>query len=69
MLPFGTGEQVAAHVRETVATLGCGGGYIFAPSQILGPDIPVENIRAMYGEAEDTHCQEPEERKKGKARP
>jgi len=23
-------------------------GYIFAPSQILGPDIPLENIHAMY---------------------
>ena len=27
---------------------GANGGYIFAPSQILGPDIPVENIAAMY---------------------
>lgn len=24
------------------------GGYICAPSQILGPDIPVENILFMY---------------------
>ncbi len=48
VLPFGTREQVAAHVRETVAALGHDGGYLFAPSQILGPDIPVENIVTMY---------------------
>jgi len=29
-------------------TLGRGGGYLFAPSQILGPDIPTDNILAMY---------------------
>jgi hypothetical protein len=27
---------------------GTRGGYIFAPSQILGPDIPIKNILAMY---------------------
>jgi uroporphyrinogen decarboxylase len=48
VLPFGTREQVEAHVRETVRALGATGGYIVAPSQILGPDIPVENIVAMY---------------------
>ncbi len=48
VLPFGSREEVACHVQETVATLGRDGGYIFAPSQILGPDIPVENILAMY---------------------
>lgn len=49
VLPFGSREEVACHVRATVATLGCGGGYLFAPSQILGPDIPTDNLLAMYG--------------------
>ena len=48
ILPFGTPEEVAAHAREVAETLGQKGGYIFAPSQILGPDIPMENIVAMY---------------------
>ena len=48
ILPFGTPEEVAAHAHEVAATLGAKGGYIFAPSQILGPDIPMENIVAMY---------------------
>ncbi len=49
ILPFGTREQVARHVSETIATLGAGGGYILAPSQILGPDIPVAHLLEMYG--------------------
>lgn len=49
VLPFGSRDEVAGHVRATVATLGRGGGYIFAPSQILGPDIPTDNLLAMYG--------------------
>lgn len=48
VLPFGTREKVESHVREVGAALGRDGGYIFAPSQILGPDIPVENLIAMY---------------------
>lgn len=50
ILPFGSQDEVRAHVRETVAAFAKDGGYIFAPSQILGPDIPVENIAAMYDE-------------------
>ena len=53
VLPFGTLEEVAAHAREVAETLGKKGGYIFAPSQILGPDIPMENIVAMYGAIND----------------
>lgn len=48
ILPFGTPDEVRAHVREVVGAMNS--GYIFAPSQILGPDIPVENILAMYDE-------------------
>ena len=50
VLPFGTPDEVRAHVRETVKVMGSSGGYVFAPSQILAPDIPVENILAMYDE-------------------
>ncbi len=50
ILPFGTQGEVRQHVRDTMAAFSQKGGYIFAPSQILGPDIPVENIVAMYNE-------------------
>jgi uroporphyrinogen decarboxylase len=50
VLPFGTPDEVRAHVSDVVGAMSADGGYIFAPSQILGPDIPVENIVAMYDE-------------------
>ncbi len=49
VLPFGTPEEVTAHAKGVSDALNAKGGYIFAPSQILGPDIPVENVIAMYG--------------------
>lgn len=49
VLPNSTPEEVVVHAREVMKTLNQKGGYIFAPSQILGNDIPIENIVAMYG--------------------
>jgi uroporphyrinogen decarboxylase len=48
ILPFGKAEDVRRHVVETVEALAPTGRYIFAPSQILGSDIPLENIITMY---------------------
>ena len=48
ILPFATPERVKEEVRHIVATLGQGGGYIFAPSHNIQADVPPENIVAMY---------------------
>ena len=48
VLPSAKPHEVENHAMDTIKGLGAHGGYIFAPSQILGPDIPVENIEAMY---------------------
>ena len=48
ILPFKNKEEVVAHVRCVVNAFAPTGRYIFAPSQILGSDIPLENIVAMY---------------------
>ncbi len=48
VLPFGSVAEVAAEVRECIATLGQGGGYILAPCHNLQAVTPVENIVAMY---------------------
>ncbi|NQU41880.1 methyltransferase, partial [bacterium] len=53
VLPRGSVEEVESHVKETMGTLGDSGGYVFAPSQILGPDIPVENVLSMYETAKN----------------
>lgn len=53
VLPNHTPDQVREHVIRTATLLGAGGGYITAPSQILAPDIPVENIDIMYRTANE----------------
>jgi uroporphyrinogen decarboxylase len=44
LLPFGTPEEIKAHVTETIKTLGKGGGHIIGPSQEVMRDVPLENI-------------------------
>jgi len=38
-------------VRDCLATLGAGGGYILAPCHNIQPVTPTENIIAMYATA------------------
>jgi len=45
---FGTPEHVRAEARRYCATLGAGGGYILAPAHLFQPDVPPENILAVY---------------------
>jgi uroporphyrinogen decarboxylase len=47
-LPFGTPEDVRQEVKERVETFRPYGGFTIAPSQHLLPEIPLENIVAMY---------------------
>jgi uroporphyrinogen decarboxylase len=54
VLPESSTEQVREHALYNIRTFGRNGGYIFAPSQLLGPDIPVENILAMYNAVRDS---------------
>jgi len=47
-LPFGAPDDVREAVRDRIATLGAGGGYILAASHDISADTPPENIMAMY---------------------
>lgn len=47
-LPFGNPRQVAEEVRDRIAVLGKGGGYILAPVHTVEPDVPTENVLAVY---------------------
>lgn len=47
-LPAGTKNEVIAEVKERIDKMAPGGGFCVAPSQWLLPDIPIENIIAMY---------------------
>jgi uroporphyrinogen decarboxylase len=47
LLPFGTPQQVRDMVRQTIRTLGQGGGCIIAPSQEVMNDVPIANVKAL----------------------
>jgi uroporphyrinogen decarboxylase len=47
-MPFGTPEQVAEVVKERIETVGEGGGLLIAPTHVLQPDVPWENIVAFF---------------------
>ena len=48
LLPHATPDQVAAEVRRYCDVLGTGGGYILGPAHLFQPDVPPENIWAVY---------------------
>ena len=53
VLPLGSVGDVRAHVRDTVATLRPGGGYIFCSDQAVTVDTPTANVLAMYDVLDD----------------
>jgi len=52
-IPFGSVEEVRAEVRHKITVFAPGGGYIFAPCHNLQPDVPPENIVAMFQAAHE----------------
>lgn len=51
VLPYGDIEEVREEVRRRVVDLAVGGGYILGPVHNVQPDVPPENLCAMYDEA------------------
>lgn len=49
LLPSGTPGEVAAEAARYCEILGGRGGYILGPAHLFQPDVPPENILAMYG--------------------
>jgi uroporphyrinogen decarboxylase len=47
-MPFGTPEDVRAEVKLRMETVGRNGGLLLAPSHVLQPDTPWENIVAFF---------------------
>jgi uroporphyrinogen decarboxylase len=48
LLPHGTADEVKSQARRYCSTFGSHGGYILAPAHLFQPDVPPENILAMY---------------------
>ncbi len=52
-MPFGTPEQVRQEVRRRIETCGYDGGLVLGPTHSLEPDVPWENIVALYEAIEE----------------
>ena len=48
LLPKGTPFEVATEARRYCEILGKSGGYILGPAHLFQPDVPSENILAVY---------------------
>ena len=46
-MPFGSPEEVKRVVKERIETMGRGGGLLLAPTHVLEPDVPWENVHAF----------------------
>jgi uroporphyrinogen decarboxylase len=48
LLPHATPSQVEAEARRYCEVAGAGGGYILGPAHLFQPDVPPENVLAVY---------------------
>ncbi len=55
-LPFGSPHEVRGVVRKLIDTVGQGGGFLIAPTHVVEPEVPWENIIAFL-EAVDAYGQ------------
>lgn len=46
-MPFGTPDEVRQTVRRMIGTVGRGGGLTIAPTHLLEPEVPWENVEAL----------------------
>jgi uroporphyrinogen decarboxylase len=53
VLPYGSVEDVKNEVERRIEQLGEGGGFVLAAVHNIQPDVPVENIRAMFRHARE----------------
>lgn len=47
-MPFGTEQEVRDTVKQRINEVGENGGLVLAPTHLLEPEVPMENIRAFY---------------------
>ncbi len=47
-MPFGTPDEVRARVKEIIEKYGREGGLIISPTHVLEPEVPLENIDALF---------------------
>jgi uroporphyrinogen decarboxylase len=53
LLPYGSAREVEDEVLRLIRVLGSHGGYVAAASNAVQPDVPIENILALYRTARE----------------
>ena len=53
VLPSGTPEDVRAEVKQRIQDLGHGGGYVVCSVHNIQPEVPPENVVAMFDAADE----------------
>lgn len=48
ILPFGNPQDVKDETKRIIENLAPGGGFVFSPIHNIQPDVPPQNIKAMY---------------------
>ena len=54
-IPFGSTIDIDREIRERIEKLGSKGAFVVSPSNIMGPEVPLENINA-FCEACKKYC-------------
>jgi uroporphyrinogen decarboxylase len=54
-LPNAKPPEIKEYVKKIIDIMGKDGGYIFGPCHNIQPDIPPENIMAMYEAAKEIY--------------
>ena len=52
-MPFGTPQEVRETVKHMIETVGKGGGLLIAPTHLLEPEVPWENIESLIQAVKD----------------
>jgi len=52
-MPFGTPDDVRACIKERIETVGYDGGLLLAPTHVLEPEVPWENVLAFFEAVEE----------------
>lgn len=53
IVPFGTVAEIKGMVENLIDTLGAGGGFVFSNCHNIQPDVPIENVVAMFSHARE----------------
>jgi len=48
LLPYGDPEEIRMTVKRVIGALGSGGGLMIASAHLIEPDMPIENVLAMF---------------------